>query len=160
MGWFIVCEFHIFTFLKVACKELIKSFKLKNNSSNIFPFHFNAGFSCQRPSIMREKSRKILYVLHYRTVIKIFHFIIWKCINCQHFGQNRHSLMHSFIHSFIPSSIHSHRHSLIIHLSIHSFIHSCIQSHLYFICFTNISLCLTECNVNIWVFNKFIKHHR
>ena len=43
---------------------------------------------------------------------------------------------------------------------LHRFIHSCTHSYLYFIWFMNISLCLVRCNVNIWVFNKFIKHYR
>ena len=84
-----------FIFFYVYCKlhvsQLVESFNLRNNSS----FHFDAGFGCQRLSITPE--------IRTETVIKTFHSIVWKCMNCQHFEENIHSF---YIALFIPVHIH------------------------------------------------------
>ena len=62
-------NFIFFTFIVNSTLLNLKCFNLRNNSSGLFPISLNAGFGCQRPSIMPEILTEIL---NYRTVIKVF----------------------------------------------------------------------------------------
>ena len=76
--------------LWVECFVIYQNFNLRINSSSIFPISFYAEFGWQRQSIMREMSTDTIRVI-LQDPNKHIYSIVWKCINCQYFGEKIHS---------------------------------------------------------------------